>query len=629
MSAFRRGRTPSGVFWCDVVARLAPGVSLERARAEVATVWPQLQANAGLPANTPGSARERLRSSRAFVGSLRGGFENVLRPTFGQPLLITFGLSVLMFAVCGANAANLLVAHGLARRREQTVRSALGASRSDLWRRTAVEVGLLMLSGMILAVPLAHAIAIALVDTLRSSYLELDLPSLWNWRAAAFLVVTIAASTVLVTLLSSVNVRRDTSLAHALRTSGRVSGYGRSRRLLLAAQIALAVMLVCSASTFVRTLQQYYAVDPGFAVKSVLAVPLAPLPGATPSAPAAPYYDTLLTRVQALPNVRSAGLSSWIPLGGPSRTETIESRVSPGSSGAAGVVWSVTDSFFTATGIPLIEGDGFVKAIAAPAVLPGSQTPDDAGPVARTAILSASLARRLFPRGGAVGASVTVGADRETRDVRIVGVAADARLGKPQAGQAPVIYLNFWEDRRAQRSPYLLVRAHDNAPGQLASAVAAAVKAEGREFALWTRTLSTQWDAGLTRERLLAGTSAALGLIGLTIAAVGIFGAVNHYVSNRRLEIGIRLAIGANGGDIARLLVAEVALLVGAGLLAGLASLFASQRAFASLLTGLDTVEPWVLAVTLFGITLVCLFALLLPLRRALRIDPLIALKAE
>lgn len=225
---------------------------------------------------------------------------------------------------------------------------------------------------------------------------------------------------------------------------------------------------------------------------------------------------------------------------------------------------------------------------------------------------------------------VRVGEESGTRDVLVIGVSADARLAKPQASQVPVVYLNYWEERRTQRSPYLLVTAAGDRPELLAAPVAEAIRPGGREFALHTRTLSRQRDVALTTERLLAGTSATFGLMALGIVGVGLFGRLSHYVMSRRAEIGVRMAIGASTGDITRLLVHEVAGLLVLGGAAGILLLLLASRASASLLPGAAPAgDPWLLGLTLVAVLSAAATALALPLRRATAIDPLIAVRAD
>jgi len=620
-------RGSSGLYWADVVARRAPGVSVEQARLQVESAWPRLKQTAGLTVKTSAATRQRLEDSRAFVADMSTGIETVLRPRFEQPLLLTFGLSVLMLGICCANVANLLAARSLARRSERAMRAALGASAGALLWQSVIEVLIPVLAGVLLAVPLAHMLTVVLVDVLRTSYLELQLSAMWDSRVALFLGAIVVLITFTTGLMHLLSARRQGSLADALRASAPTMsrGYGHTRRLLVVAQIAVSVVLVGSAGRFVRTLEKYYDVDPGFAVDSALATLLLPVPGA-PAADGG-YHDELLTRLEAVPGVRAASVATWMPLGAAFSDNVQRIPSATGETPTSAAIWSVSDRFFESMGIALKEGQTFTRtnrprgsAAAAPD-RPGGE--NDSG---RTAILSESLAKSLFPGTNAIGGRVRVGAD-SNQDATVVGVAADARLAKPQETQRPVLYLNYWD--HPQGSPFLFVRADDDRPELLAETVRSAVRAGGREFPLWMRTMSTHWGVALMQERLLAGTSVAFGVLGLVIAAVGLFGLLSHYVTSRRSEIGIRMALGAGRGDISRLFMREVAGLLVLGCVSGGILLFLISRIFAGLFFGVASANPLMLTLAFALIGLVALLSVWVPLRRATSIDPLIVLRAE
>jgi putative ABC transport system permease protein len=507
------------------------------------------------------------------------------------------------------------------------MRAALGASAGVLWRQSVVEVLIPVLAGVLLAVPIAHTVTVVLVDVLRTSYLELELSAMWDVRVAVFLAAVVVLITFTTGVMHLLSARRRGSLADALRASARTTtgASGRMRRVMVVAQIALTVVLVGSAGRFIRTLEHYYAVDPGFEVDSTLASLLLPVPGATEADGA--YYHDLLSRLEAIPGARSASVASWMPLGASFRDTVQRIPSAPGENDTPASIWLVSDRFFDSMGIALREGNTFRRAVQRDGFGEATQKqPDREGDIGRTAILSESLAARLFPGSSAIGGRVRVGADAE-QDAMVIGVAADARLAKPQETQLPVLYLNYWED--PQGSPFLFVRAADGRPDRLAEAVRSEVRSGGREFPLWMRTMSTHWDVALMQERLLAGTSVAFGMLGLVIAAVGLYGLLNHYVTSRRTEIGIRMALGAGRGNISRLFIREVVVLLALGCVLGGLLLFLTFRIFAALFFGVAPADSVLLTLAFALIGLVAAVSVWAPLRRATSIDPLIALRAE
>ena len=631
------GRASSTLYWSDVVARRAPGVSEEQARAQLESAWPQLKAGAGLTPKTSATTRQRFEGSRAFVAGSSNGIETVLRPKFERPLLLTFGLSVLMLVICCANVANLLAARSLARRSERAMRAALGASSGALLRQYVIEVMIPVVAGVLLSVPLAYALTVLLINVLRTSYLELELSAMWDVRVALFLGAIVLVVTVATCLMHLFSVRRQRSLADALRTTARTTTgrYGQMRRVMVVAQIALCVVLVGSAARFVRTLQNYYQVDPGFAVDSTLAALLLPVPG-TPSTADASYYDDLLRRLEAVPGVTSASVANWIPLGASVKDKVQRIPATADEAPTSAAIWSVSDRFFDSMGIDLKAGSQFRRTIR-PSNPGSSGNPSSSGNTAgapaetegvggRTAILSESLAKSLFPNENSIGAKVRVGAEGD-QDATVIGIVADARLAKPQEAPLPVLYLNYWDD--PQGSPFLFVRAANGQPEQLAEMVRKEVRSGGREFPLWMRTMSSQWEVALMQERLLAGTSLAFGALGLLVAAVGLFGLLSYFVTSRKTEIGIRMALGAGRVEISRLFIYETALCLVLGCVVGGILLFLISRVFAGLFFGVAPTDPLLLSVSFGLILIVTVISVWVPLRRAISVDPLKALRTE
>jgi predicted permease len=622
------GRAASTMYWSDVVARRAPGVSLEQARRQLETAWPQLKAGAGLTAKTSAATRQRFEGSRAFIASISTGIETVLRPKFERPLLLTFGLSVLMLVICCANVANLLAARSLARRSERAMRAALGASSKALLRQYVIEVMIPVVAGVLLAVPLAYALTVILINVLRTSYLELELSAMWDVRVVVFLGAIVLLVTLATCLMHLFSVRRQRSLAELLRTTARTTTgrYGQMRRIMVVAQIALCVVLVGSAARFVRTLQNYYQVDPGFAVDSTLAALLLPVPG-TPSTADPSYYDDLLRRLEAVPGVRSASVANWIPLGAAFKDKVHRIPFTADEAPTSAAIWSVSDRFFDSMGIEFKEGSPF-RRTSRPS---GSSGTDKAPEGAEssggiTVILSESLAKSLFPDGTAVGAKVRVGADGN-QDATVIGIVADARLDKPQESPLPVLYVNFWDD--PQGSPHLFVRAANVPPEQLAETVRKEVRSGGREFPLWMRTMSSQWEVALMQERLLAGTSLAFGGFGLLVAAIGLFGLLSYFVTSRKTEIGIRMALGAGRVAISRLFIREVVVCLVLGCVLGSILLYLISKVFSGLFLGVAPADVLLLTLAFGVIFVVTLVSVWVPLRRATSIDPLNALRAE
>ena len=239
------------------------------------------------------------------------------------------------------------------------------ARRPALIRQYVVEVMIPVVVGVLLAVPLAYALTVILINVLRTSYLELELSAMLDRRVVLFLGAIVLVVTVATCLMHLFSVRRQRSLADALRTTARTTTgrYGQMRRIMVVTQIACAWCLSGSAARFVRTLHNYYQVDPGFAVDSALAAQLLPVPG-TPSTADASYYDDLLSRrLEAIPGVRSASVANWIPLGSSFKDKVLRVPAATNDVPASAAIWSVSDRFFDSMGIQLKEGSLFRRTI--------------------------------------------------------------------------------------------------------------------------------------------------------------------------------------------------------------------------------------------------------------------------
>jgi predicted permease len=389
----------------------------------------------------------------------------------------------------------------------------------------------------------------------------------------------------------------------------------RGRKALISAQVSLTLALVMVASLFVETLRHLREEPLGFGVEGVLNTQLIPLPGgyANGFRPAI-YYRALLQRMQSLPGVQAASLSHFSPL----FTVVISERIraaEPSDAVAlrAPIQW-VSDGFLATKRIPLLRGRDFRR----------SDTPDSP----KTAIVSASLAKRLFPAGDGDGEHLSVGSRHDAEDVEIVGVAADARLQDPRAKDLSFLYLDYWQFPRYEGWGDLQLRCFGD-PAPLIPMVRKELREAGHEYALHLRTLVDQRDISLMQEKLLALLGTAFGALALTLAGVGLFGLLSLLVASRTKEIGVRVALGATPRDVSWLVIREVFALVAAGFLLGLPISYASARAISALLYGVEAVPIFPVALSMAVLLAVAGAATVIPVRRATKVDPMVALRYE
>ena len=587
----------------NLFARLPENISLEQANARLQSLWPQILKESG----------ESDLANRLAVTSAATGLDSSLRSRFRIPLLALMGIAAVVLTVSTLNAATLLLTRGIERRREHAIRAALGASRWQLARDTAAE------SGMVLGAGAAFGAALAVVSvrlltslyaaTSRNFGLELtpDARTVMFFSAVTFAGWVGAA---LFPLLTLRHVEPAGALAPgAFGSTGRSSSSGR---VLLVIQVAFTVALVACAIGFTTTIAALRAVPFGFEAEGLVNARLAPLPdGPRQAGPSADHAE-LLAKLGALPGLESVAVTGQSSLFG---------FIQRGRVGAVGQpdqfldaqILQVSDSFFATLRLPLLAGN--------------TVPPRDGRSQGPTAVISRSIAERLFGIADATGRYVQVGTAE--RPVRIVGIAADATLGTPRTPLEPAVYLNFWEQPPSfQAYPILVVRT-----GLPLTAVAAAVRQElsrnGRFYPLAIQPIAANLDTALLQERLLSITSAMFGGVGLLLAAIGLFGLASVTAARRTKEFGIRLAIGASPRQVRGLILRDTVLSVLLGIVAGLPLIWVASR----LLTGLfyDRSGSSATAITASIVVMIAtgFAAAWLPARRATRVDPLAALRTD
>ena len=613
----RRGdtRPDQPFYWVFAFVRIRPGVSLERLRARLDVEWKRLL-DESLPSGFNGAERDEILKHVVAVAPGAQGLDYTLRNRFRRPLigLLVIGIAVLL--VTSINLANLLLARGLQRRHEIAIRRALGAGQWRLMRELLTESALLVGAGLGAALLLAYAGDHALLAVVSRTYSGFSLDANPDLRVLLFASAVALSAFLLSGMLPAWRSCR-VDLAEPLKSTPRSATCAdtRGRKMLISTQVALTLALVMVASLFVETLRHLREAPLGFSVEGVLDAELMPLPGgyANGFTPAT-YYRALLERMQSLPAVQAASLSHFSPL----FTVVISERIRPAEASDAAALrapiqW-VSDGFLGTMRIPLLRGRDFRR----------SDTPDSP----KTAIVSASLAKHLFPAGEAVGEHLSVGSRHDAEDVEIVGVAADARLQDPRAKDLSFLYLDYWQFPRYEGWGDLQLRCFGD-PVRLIPMVRKELREAGHEYALHLRTLVDQRDISLLQEKLLALLGTVYGVLALTLAGVGLFGLLALSVASRTSEIGVRVALGATSRDVTWLVVREVFVLVAAGISLGLPLSYASARAISALLYGVEAVPVIPLAISMVVLLAVAGAATVIPVRRATKVDPMVALRYE
>lgn len=583
----------------QVVGRLAPGASFDAARVEMTAIARQLEVS--YPETNADHGVAVIPLWDAWLGDQR------------PPLLLLLGAVGLLLVLAAANVSNLLLVRLVSREGELVLRSVLGASRVRLLRQLAIESLTLVSAGGLLGVWLAHAGMGILVSLLPG-----DLPRVeaigMDLRTLAFAGATV----VLVSLsLAVLSARRATRLdireaAAEGRDPGQTWQRSRLRGLLVGAQVAVATVLLIGAALLGRSLLALHDVDPGFRTGGVVSFRVSLPDEAYPeSTDAIRFFDRLLPELRRLPGVRSAELTSAMPLSGSNRTTSVHAQAEDQREVIAGFR-AVTSNYFDTLGIPLLAGRTFRDT-------DGPQAPE-------VAVVDEALARELWPGRSPVGQRMSrSGPDGPWIDV--VGVVGGVRHRTLRQTPAPTFYspyaLRGWDTMfvvmRTDGESAPLIDAARNRMAALAPdlPVDALTTLEG---SISTATASTRLQA------VLLGVFAVVSLV---IAALGIYAIVAYGVERRVPEIGVRMALGATRAGVVRLVIREGWPQVAVGIGAGVAVALAVRETLASFLFGVAPTDPLSLGGVAVALLAVAFGAMYLPARRAARLDAAQALRAR
>ena len=579
----------------------------------MAAVWPAVR-EAALPPAYTGPRRDDFLSIGLDVASASKGNETSLRRRYVQPLVILLAIASLVLLIACTNVASLLLSRASVRRHEIGVRLALGASRWRVGRQLVTEGVLLSLAGAAGGVMLAFW---ACAEITRIVFDEFLYPVVFDGRPdmnviAVTTVVAIAVG-ILCSALPAWRGTRGTA-AEALQTEGRTfSVSGRAGRLLVGTQLALSLVLLTTAGVLVRSLSELRALKTGIERSDdvFVAYPGAAHPGAYDGIDNDTYYPQVLRRIEALPGVTRASVSLLKPgAGGGPRDAVVRFGETQEAAGVVATRSPVAPGFFAAVGIPVVQGRDFDWR--------------DNSQGLRVTILSQSLAGRLFGDADPVGQRVRVGLDPSRDALEVIGIAADARLYDLKSTDVFAAYTPALQDQDASFKCFVI--RGDNVSY---AALKEAVESLGRERLGNMVTLQYITDRSLLLERLTAMMSSFFGALVLLLAGVGLFGLMSYAVAQRRREIGIRMALGADRRRVVRDVVRDGLTVTLAGLAVGVVAALAAVRVVETLLFGVTPQDPLTLAGAVASLIAIALLACFVPASRAARVDPVIALRGE
>jgi predicted permease len=592
----------------QLIARLQREVSATQAQAALQLLINQLAKE--MPGALPGigpdmSLQVDVLPAGKGISSLRGQYR--------RPLLALMVLVTLVLLITCTNVGNLLMVRSTSRKREVTVRVALGAGRSRILVQYLLESAVLALLGGVLGLVVARwgvsilLSMLPLVDVPQGLAFQIDA------RVLGFAAVVSLASALLFGLVPAWRAT-EFDLTTALRTSQTTTptkGARRLGRFLVACQVALSVLLLIGAGLFVQTLRNLNRLDLGFEPRRLLQVSIDTRSSGYGKGQVGPLYRLLLERVGAIPGVRSVtGIRNPVMGGGASRGIT----TIPGVELARGESWDVADvgpGFFETMGIAVLQGRTFSDA--------------DFQRERRAVVINEAFAKRYFSGRNPVGIGVG-----NPPVIEIIGVVRNARLSGVRTEAGPMMY--WMAPAEPDRFSALEVRTAGD-PAAVARAVRDAIAGVNPRLLIDIRTMERQIDYTLAQERMVAATSTFFGLLGLLLASVGIFGVAASTVSQKTTELGIRMALGADRWSIVRESLRDTMLVFAGGLAAGLIAAIVAVRltsAFiADLLFGLTATDAVSVVAAMFVIVVVAVAACILPAHRATRIDPLTAIRCD
>jgi putative ABC transport system permease protein len=594
-----------------MLARLKSGVTLAQAEAEAQVLF-----QFAIQERTSRSKDPLLRQMKMEVEPASAGAANV-RDRLGKPLLLVMAVVGLLLLLACINLASMLLARSAGRRREMAVRVALGASRGRILRQVLTESVLLSVAGALVGVLLAWFGTGLLVRILASGRLHdrVELRVEADLHVLLFTIGVTLATGFLFGLAPAWYAIRSAP-AGSLRQSGRAGEtrfwrwFGKG---LVATQVGLSILLVTGAAVFLGHLSRLRNLDLGFRREHVLLVQLDPAGRGYSRAQLAALYRELLSRLEAIPGVRSASITACTPIQGcgMSRFVSVDGFVERPEDRRYTAFSLVAPRYFETLGIPLLAGRDLDFA--------------DAGRT-RVAVASEAFARHYFSGRDPIGKLVTI-ENYDTHPYQIVGIAGDAKYIELREPAPRTVYLNMFQENRTVNQ--FAVRTSSDP-----YAVSAEVRRATREVLKTIpisriTTLSDQVDAAIVPERLIATLSEFFGALGAVLAGVGLYGLLAYAVARRINEIGIRMALGATAGDVRLLVLRDALATTGAGVVAGAVMVLWARPLAAAVLPDLkvDSFAPLALgAAAIFAIALLSSY---LPIRRAARVDPMVALRHE
>jgi len=608
MAAMSRMLTTSGeivrtAHWWGAIGRVKPGVSVEQVEADMKRIAAQLEQ--AYPDSNKGWSATVVRSIDQSVGAIR------------PALMILLAGIAFVLIMASVNVANLLLARSIAREKELATRAALGARRSRIARQLLTESLLLALAAGVVGLlvmwwTLTALIAFAPADIPRINEVTID------WRvllAASFTTILTGLLVGVLPAMSSATVNPHASLQDASRGSIGSGLRRRTRAALVIAEVALAVAITTGAVLLLRSFLSVTNVDPGFVTTGVLTWQMNLPQHLTNTDDRLAFYRDFFARMEALPGVVSVGGTTRVPLGSTSVSTSLQRESVPLPTAELPEVQfrRAMHNYFQAMGIPIRRGRGF--------------EPTDVRTAPPVAVINETMARKLFATQDPIGQHIRIGSALTGPWTTIVGVIGDVRHGGLEEEPQPEMYINYLQGPPV--SPFIVMRTAGD-PALMAETVRAEMRRIDKNIPLFdVRTMSTLRSEAVSTRRFILLIVAAFGVLSLGLAAIGVYGVMSLIVSERTREVGVRLALGAKPSQLLAMIVRQAATLGAIGVAIGLLVALPLALLIHGQLYGIESLDPATFVSVPAVLLLISTLAALMPARKAMRIDPVEALRLE
>lgn len=591
----------------QMVGRLRAGINVNQARSDLNQI-----------ARTRVSEFPRPAWASMELGVATNLLQDDITRGVKPALLVVLGAVVLVLLIACVNVTNLLLARGAQRRGEFAMRAALGAARPRLLRQLLTESLLLAMFGGVLGVVIAQfgvraLVALSPTELPRVNAIRLD---------GAVFIFAIGITTLIglvVGLVPALQISHELHVAAQQNSQRTAGGHQTTRRMLVVAEVAIALVLLVSTGLLLRSLQRLFAIDPGFDASHLLTMQVQEA-GHRFHADSvrAQFFSRALDAVRQVPGVTAAAFTSQLPLSGDLESYGIQFEVDTNSDGEVGFRYAVSPNYFEAMHIPLRRGRLLDE--------------HDAVGALQAVLISESFAERKFPNQDPLGQRVRIGPDIGRADrpwATIVGVVGDVRQVSLALSDSDAFYTSSTQWSWVDSVQSLVVRTQGDAAA-LAPAIRQAIWSVDKDQPIIrVATMDSLLTASEAERRFVLILFEAFGLVALVLAATGIYGVLSGSVAERTREIGIRSALGASRGNILGLVVRQGMTLTGLGVIIGIAGSAAASQALAAMLFGVSRLDP----ATYFGVIAllggVSVIACGLPARRAASVNPVEALRAE